>query len=274
MKILSSSDKETTEALFASSIYTNTHFGWFNCWQAAENNGAVWLDEKDLQKYLISLQIVDPNTLWLHSFFSTSSPENYPLAEKIRTLLKPGNYSVYAISSRNWFSSLLQNNGFKLSDEIIQMETVSLSTNVKETDRDILSFSSEQSDIVWHACENLFPPLWRLAREEFHEACTASNYRRVLIKDRKIAGYLLAEIDKENCDITRIAVLPEYQGKGYGNKIISSMNLDCIRLNIRTYSVNTNKKNTAALQFYKGLNFKQEGNSYPVFHRYIRVRPV
>lgn len=274
MKKITSSDKETVEAIFKSSVYTHSHFGWFDCWQIAEDNGVIWLDESNSENHLIALQFISSDTLWLHSFFSTTSAINYPIAEKFKSILSPGNYSVYSISSQNWFSSFLKNNGFRISDEIIQMETDSIPVKYNQTFKEIQPFFPEQSEIIWYECEKIFPLIWRLDKKEFLAACKTSDYRRVLIVDGKIAGYLLAEIDDSdnNCDITRIAILPDYQQKGFGRKFIDQMIMDCSQLNIKSYSVNTNKNNEPANSFYKNLNFKQVEDAYPVFYRYIRIR--
>ncbi len=273
MKKLSSSDKETIGVPFESSIYTHSHFGWFDCWQIVEDNGELWLDESNYEKHLIALQFVSSDIIWLHSFFSDVPVETYPLAEKLKSILSPGKYCIYSISSQNWYSSLLKKNGFRSSDEIIQMETDSIPIKYNRTFKEIQPFSPEQAEDIWNECEKIFPSLWRLDLKEFSAACKTSNYRRVLILNGKISGYLLAEIDESdrNCDITRIVVYPEYQQKGYGRKFINQMVLECSTSNVKSYSVNTNKNNTAALNFYRELTFRQVDNSYPVYYRFLRI---
>lgn len=273
MKKLSSSDKDTVEALFQSSIYTNTHFGWFDCWQIAADNGVIWFDESNSEKHLIALQFISSDTLWFHSFFSTAPVESYPLIEKLRSILAPGNYSIYSISSHSWYSSFLKNNGFRISDEIIQMETDSIPVKNNRSFKEIQPFFPHQSEIIWDECERIFPLIWRLDKKEYYAACKTSDYRRVMMVDGRIAGYLLAEIDEsdKNCDITRIVILPDYQQKGFARSLIDQMIIDCSPLNIKSYSVNTNKNNKPAINFYKRLNFKQVGSTYPVFYRYIRI---
>ena len=108
MRKLSVSDREVTESRFKTSIYTNCHLGWFDCWKIAETSGDLWLDEIKEQKYFIALQHIMPDIHWLHTFFSTSAPSSYPLFTILKRLLPPGNHSVYSISSHKWYSSFLE----------------------------------------------------------------------------------------------------------------------------------------------------------------------
>ncbi|MBQ6342983.1 MAG: GNAT family N-acetyltransferase [Anaerolineaceae bacterium] len=269
MKNISLQEKDIVDSLFQNSIYTNNHLGWFDIWQILNNNGYILLDEEKAKHFLIALQPVTSDILWLHSFYVSSIPENYPLSDKLKNNLSSGRHSIYTIASHKWYSDLLKRNSFRVSDEIIQLETADITHPAIREDPKVSEFPADLANAAWENCESGFPPLWRISKKEFAFAHSSSNYRRMILQDGKPIAYLLADINNEDCYIERLLVSPDYQKKGFASSLVLRMIKDCHKIGISKFLVNTNANNTEAIRFYKNLNFRTNGERLPVYHRFI-----
>ncbi len=272
MRAVSFSGQESVRRVFPDSAYENAHLGWLDVWQIEQNGGRVFLDEEIPGGVLIGLQPANHDTLWLHSFFSKQNPTDYDVSGSLKKCLADGIYSIYTISSHNWYSALLMRNGFRPCDEIIQLETnrITIPAHVFPSDQNPIDMSD--FDSIRKNCECSFPPLWRLRKTEFEAAFQDADYKMRIGYGEDIRGYLLAAVDPDNCHILRLAVNPEYQHQGIASGLISRMISECEKKGIRNFSVNTNKKNSAAVNLYHSLNFLQSGRTYPVFYKRIYVK--
>lgn len=80
----------------------------------------------------------------------------------------------------------------------------------------------------------------------------------VLEEDEKIVGYCGTWIVIDEAHITNIAVLPEYRGKGLGEKLLKNMIDHCKEKGIETMTLEVRVSNIAAQSLYKKFGF-QEG---------------
>ncbi len=269
MRSVTPAERESVESLFQDSIYQNSHLGWLDLWELQTANGSIWLDTFRRNNYLIGFQPSSPSIVWLHSFFAEKIPGEYPLAKKIKELLPPGKHSVYTISSHSWFNKLLEKNSFHQSDEIVEMETAGINFSVHGdfdsdyTLSDVLSISDVET------CEAIFPPLWRLNGTETALAYKTSSYKLAISSDGQLIGCLLADFADDNCHIQRIAVFPEHQNRGAASLMLRQMVTDAKQSGIKSFSVNTNRNNANAVQFYEHLNFSIQGKHYPIYYRYL-----
>lgn len=77
------------------------------------------------------------------------------------------------------------------------------------------------------------------------------------IKENEIViGFVTLTINNHIAQIGLIAVLPNYQGKGIGKKLISKTENYCLERNIKTLQIPTQVVNTAACNFYRKIGYK------------------
>ena len=271
MRIIDQSEVSQSIGLFDNSAYTNSHLGWIELENLISNHGSIWLDSIRNTKYLIAILPNKTNLYWLHSFYSTGRPESYPLTEKLKSCFSAGTMSVYTISSHNWFNSLLEYNGFRKCDEIIQMETADIHSNNIYTKFSFEVLTGNEIDNVYNHCESSFPSLWQLGKNELSIAINGANYARMIVNGNKAIAYLLADYESDNCHIERIAVSQDYQNQGVASSLIHQLIIDMESKCISKFSVNTNKNNSSAVSFYKKMNFAISGQIYPVYHRFLHI---
>ena len=271
MRKVSNSEKETIEQYFETSIYTSAHMGWMDCWEINGGLGTVWLDDEAGKNNLIAFQKINPETWWLHSFYASHTPTDYPLVQKLRMLLPMGLQSVYTISSQNWYTKFLQENGFRIADEIIQMETKSIRISSKSKTAEIQPLSPDAAQAICAICEQAFPPLWRLETMEMQKALEISPFKWAILFNGEITGYILADIADGNCHIDRLAISPDHQNEGLGSQLLNLLISECRKQGIQSFSVNTNRKNQDAIDFYRKYNFHIIDENFPVLHRYVHA---
>ena len=270
MRNVSITEKEALEQGFSDSIYQNKHLGWFDLWELSGNNGKIFLDDENGMKVLLGYQYISQSLTWLHSFYSDRAPNGYELSAAFRKCGIRRQSSVYTISSNLWYSDLLERNLFKKCDEIIQFGTDTILTPGKGSGLSVRSFESSDLEKVLAECECSFPPLWRMGRGEFIKAFENANYKTVVCAKENVIGYLLSDISEDhNCHIIRLCASPKHLHEGAASALVGQMIPDCKGMGVTSFSVNTNANNTAAVTFYRSLNFKQAGKTFPVWYRYI-----
>ena len=91
------------------------------------------------------------------------------------------------------------------------------------------------------------------------------EHSHVALEDTNIVGFVICSIKGENLHIHRIAVSPEYQGRGVGTALVEYLFDDRSEygMKYRHVTVRTKKYNTNAQRFYKMKNFKRIGSDGP-----------
>jgi ribosomal-protein-alanine N-acetyltransferase len=84
--------------------------------------------------------------------------------------------------------------------------------------------------------------------------------------DHELAGYALTRQQGPLIDVTRLAVLPDFRGKGFGRKLLQTT----IQLHRDSrYMLNVRKTNNAAIQLYKSEGFRIRGT---VLQSWLMIR--
>ena len=75
--------------------------------------------------------------------------------------------------------------------------------------------------------------------------------------EAEIIGYAGMWQMFENCDLTNIAIKKEYQGKGYGEKLLRFMIKEAIKNNCEFMHLEVRVSNTKAKSLYEKLGFEE-----------------
>ena len=85
----------------------------------------------------------------------------------------------------------------------------------------------------------------------------------VLEDNKKLVGYVFGNIftanRKKHCMNLAIAILQEYTGKGYGTKLMSTLEKQAIKNGITRLELDVSKKNKVAISLYQKIGFEMEG---------------
>ena len=85
----------------------------------------------------------------------------------------------------------------------------------------------------------------------------------ILEDNKKLVGYVFGNIftanRKKHCMNLAIAVLQEYTGKGYGTKLMRTLEKQAIDNGINRLELEVSEKNKFAISLYEKLGFEVEG---------------
>jgi RimJ/RimL family protein N-acetyltransferase len=85
----------------------------------------------------------------------------------------------------------------------------------------------------------------------------------VLEDNKKLVGYIFGNIftanRKKHCMNLAIAVLQKYTGKGYGTKLMKTLEKHAINNGITRLELEVSKKNKVAISLYQKIGFEAEG---------------
>lgn len=77
----------------------------------------------------------------------------------------------------------------------------------------------------------------------------------IAISDKDNSGYLLARCAADECELYRIAVLPEYRRKGCGSRLIDELKAECLSRGITKIFLEVRSDNLSAIRLYESKGF-------------------
>ncbi|MDQ6928155.1 MAG: GNAT family N-acetyltransferase [Actinomycetota bacterium] len=116
-----------------------------------------------------------------------------------------------------------------------------------------------------------FPPFWQLDQVGLRQAVAATPAARLRTitspESPEVAGYAITGRAGREGYVQRLAVRPEYQGRGLGRDLALDGLHWLRRRRVRRAIVNTQTGNEAALSFYRHLGFRFAPSDLVVFRR-------
>ncbi len=100
-------------------------------------------------------------------------------------------------------------------------------------------------------------------RKNIQEQLEKGSLTFVLEDNKKLVGYVFGNIftanRKKHCMNLAIAILQEYTGKGYGTKLINTIEEYAINNGITRLELEVAKTNKVAISLYQKTGFEEEG---------------
>lgn len=208
---------------------------------------------------------------WIRLFTcaSTASPAEFwsALWETARLELShPGGVIAAAIALSPWFEELLAQSGFVFNQNIVMLEWEGGSFQEQPPARDVKLRPLLAADLpeVVEVDASAFDPLWRNSLDALHKALRQAAYATVAETPQGLAGYQLSTGGVKGVHLARLAVRPDFQGRGLGSALVTDL-LRHVRTRGRArVTVNTQSDNPASQALYRRLGFVFTGEQYPV----------
>ncbi len=84
-----------------------------------------------------------------------------------------------------------------------------------------------------------------------------NSFTMVIEENNSLIGYATsAAIDSSSMDIESIAIIPEFQGKGYGSLLMNSIENEMVKRNYKISILEVREKNRTAYNFYIEHGYK------------------
>jgi ribosomal-protein-alanine N-acetyltransferase len=167
---------------------------------------------------------------------------------------------------------LLENSGFILSNQVQVLlwefnQAVWPEINQKYQIRDM---EIEDFSRIQEIDSASFNFIWRQSLVQLKIAFQQASSAKVILQKDRIAGYQISTSSSRGGHLARLAVMPEYQGLGYGNALLHDLLTDLLDQGIVEVSVNTQTDNLKSLNLYKKFGFTETKEIYPVYQLFLR----
>jgi ribosomal protein S18 acetylase RimI-like enzyme len=117
--------------------------------------------------------------------------------------------------------------------------------------------------------EAAFPWLWQYGPSFFEEVSTSVNQRLLLAYDAgRLVGYIIVTLHHDLGHLDRLAVLPEFQGQGFGRQLLLRALDEMASLGARTAALSTQSGNARSQRLYEDHGFLRAG-SYRIFGKWL-----
>ncbi|MEI6289529.1 MAG: GNAT family N-acetyltransferase [Chloroflexota bacterium] len=231
-----------------------------------------WVLEQDGQISAALACPSDPDEInWLRLFTHSSEISLYEawnaLWGNARNYFSGGKNKIAAITTADWFSDVLLNQGFSISQYIVVLEYI-LPVNIERPITPSIEIRTmTQDDLleVTRVDASGFPPLWRNSFEAIRSGFQQSGFATVALVDNKIAGYQISTRNSVGVHLARLAVSREAQSRGVGFFLVQDLISRSRQEGLSRLTVNTQSDNLKSLALYKKVGFELTGERYKVF---------
>jgi ribosomal-protein-alanine N-acetyltransferase len=117
-----------------------------------------------------------------------------------------------------------------------------------------------------------FDPPWQMDSDALRETKERSLLAAALVLEGRIAGYLMAVATSHGVHLTRLAVHPNDQGRGFGRALTAYALNHFHQRGAPWITVNTQSGNRRSRQLYRSMGFSELPEAYPVLQK--RLLPV
>jgi ribosomal protein S18 acetylase RimI-like enzyme len=270
---LTSAHKESWLGWLADASHAHRHVGWLPA--------AYWLGKPsslllpDSGGNITACLLACPDllgTAWIHVFASDSPPgvviaweQMWPVAR--RELQALGIGTLWAMSTQSWFSGLLESSGFMPHGQVVALAMRSRHI-LEETGpiQRIRTMKEADLDHLLQLDQEAFRPPWQLDRPAFEETFRRAALATVLVSGMgEPIGYQLSIPTAQGIHLARLAVLPRYQGLGYGRTLTVHLINYFQRRKAPLITLNTQSDNARSFRLYHAVGFHESGETYPCY---------
>lgn len=167
------------------------------------------------------------------------------------------------LETQPWLTPYLHEGAFQLFDRIIHMERPSQANAFSPPSITIRRPQSREFPIVAQVDQAAFSPYWQMDADDFRYMLRYTVWFTVAIVNDTIVGYQLSTVHTLSVHLTRLAVLPAWQGQGIGRMLVEALIEKFPR---KTITVNTQASNTASQRLYQQLGFAYQFWETPVWN--------
>lgn len=264
-------DKTSISNLMYFEHHVHRHLDWRGPldWLGSEE---YWVLEQDGQAAASLACPSDPEGInWLRLFTHSSEVSLYEswnlLWGHARNKFAGNPHKIAAITTSDWFSDVLLNQGFNISQYIVVLEYTNFQYNQSPAPSSFIIRPMIEADLceVRDVDASGFPPLWRNSIDAIRSGYQQAGFASVAVKDNRIAGYQISTRNSVGVHLARLAVRSDEQSQGIGYYLVQDLLFNSNQAGLHRITVNTQSDNNKSLTLYKKVGFEPTGERYRVF---------
>lgn len=211
-----------------------------------------------------------PDTAWVRVFAlqgNISADEVWQLLwPRVRQALEAlGTHQVAGLSLDEWIDPLYLASGFTHTHSVVVLTREATPVPSADGPARIRPATPAEHEALLVVDTAAFRPPWQISAVIARKAMAQARWLTVAEVDGQLVGYQLTTPTVNGAHLSRLAILPQWQGRGLGAALVADMIEQCRREGAREISVNTQDSNAASLALYRRLGFRLNGVSYPVY---------
>ncbi len=269
-------DAEAILASIKKGGYFHRHLDWLEPLDWLGKQPFLVLDEDGIIQAFLSCPEEPNGIIWIRSFFCLKAHRVlYAWEILLNAIMDRFQDSpsalMAAIPLSDWFENALQNSGFSTDHCIVNLYKRPVSHPPLDPSGLFMIKKMDQADLqkVTNIDHRAFPPLWQLSTGSLTKAFSNAYSATVLLFNKTIAAYQLSSLHGDVVHIARIAVLPEFQHRGFASALIHDLETLSINNSVQKITVNTQNNNFDSLALYEKIDFRLTKEQYPVYFRTV-----
>lgn len=267
-------DKALIEDLYWDIHYENRHLDWRNLTDWLDTSSFLVLENK--QHKLIAALVCPqdpPGVAWIKLFivrYGYNRAEVWDmLFSKALEITGKSRPIIASVALSDWYAQLLEQTSFEKNHELIWLRyegtSETLHTIGEQRGFSLRPMSEKDLFETQAVDKSAFELIWQLSIEGLRAAMQQASYVTVIERQGKVVAYQISANTATQAHLSRLAVLPEFQGIGLGKWLLHDLIRYYQSRRIRVITVNTHSYNQVALGLYQKTGFRPTGEKYPVY---------
>lgn len=258
--------------LIREASFTHRHLDWHSVeYWLDKQPGFLFLEDGRICAYASCCE--DPkNIAWVH-IFSVSYDNLIHIAWKSLFEQVKEYYSNWqkitlaAIPLSSRFEVELKLTGFHSDSHIVVFHKLITDLPATHTSSEIQisPVNSLDYEVLLAIDHRAFEPLWQLSRDSLLEAVKNSFYCSKAFLNKEPVAYQISTRKGTSVHLARIAVLPDFHGKGIARALLDDLILYAGFNQNEELTVNTQSDNTRSIQLYQAFGFSKLSDRYPIY---------
>jgi ribosomal protein S18 acetylase RimI-like enzyme len=268
----SHSDQQKLANLIHFETYVHRHLDWRNPLDFIEQHPYLVLEKGNELCAALACPPDPPRISWIRLFACTSMisiNEAWQAlwSQTLETLSRDEVCKVAVIPLHEWLYPLLTQSGFTTNDRVITLLWKRQVLPASKENINVIIRPMTLDDIENVALlDNLaFNALWRNSRSSLEIAFRQATIATVVDCKGLLVGYQISTANQMGGHLARLAIHPEYQGKGLGYALLRDMLIQIERRGTGQVTVNTQEENSISLSLYVKAGFTYTGEKYQVY---------
>lgn len=155
--------------------------------------------------------------------------------------------------------------GFTPYDEVVTLRRASMHLPSSELSPiHVRSVLTPDMSAILTLDQAAFIAPWHMSDADLRQAERLCASGSVALVDGKVVGFQFSTFYFDGAHLARLAVHPDYQGRGVGHALISDLILRMSRRSVYVITVNTQLTNTTSQRLYRRFCFERTGYDLPV----------
>jgi ribosomal-protein-alanine N-acetyltransferase len=176
------------------------------------------------------------------------------------------------IGNTPWLVNELEVRDFEIREWIVTFERIGTAPPSESLFGPAFIRTAHFSDLsVLSALDELaFDHIWHKSMSDFREALARADSFAVALIDNQIVAYEWCELYEQHAHLTRLAVHPDFQGRGIGAQLLHHAIIEALERGANLITLNTQEKNDRSQALYRRFGFVSTHERLPIMWKDLK----